>query len=265
MDNQKKEYLLPVLFIIATTTMVLCILPASSVNAQQSITIEDEIPTLFVVGQAEKEISPDQAKIALALENTAPNANLARKNNADKMTNIISVLRSNGLTNENISTTIFEIRPNYDYENNANKIVSYTAINNIILTISANANLSAFIDPAVNSGVNRVDSIEFIASENIKMGYYNELLKEAYVNAKEKADILSTEGGFLLNGVKKIELSTDEEILQRNFDSYSYGASAAEKTSAPSTPIIPQKNTIRVTLPVIFYITNQNLQQPPSS
>ncbi|MDQ4073329.1 MAG: SIMPL domain-containing protein [Thermoproteota archaeon] len=240
-------------------------LPASSVNGQQSITIEDEKPTIFVVGQAEKEISPDQARIALALENTAPNANLARKNNADKMTNIISVLRSNGLTNENISTTNFEIRPNYDYENNNyNKIVSYTAINNIILTVSANANLSSFLDPAVNSGANRVDSIEFIASENIKRGHYNELLKEAYVNAKEKADILSAEGDFLLNGVKKIELSPDEGILQRNFDSYSYGATAAEKTSAPSTPIIPQKNTIRVTLPVIFYITNQNLQPPPA-
>jgi uncharacterized protein YggE len=259
MDIQKKWVLFSFLFM---TTVSMLVLSSHSSNnqatAQQTITVQDEKPTISVVGQAEKEISPDQAKIALAVENTGPNANLARKNNADKMNDIISVLRSNGLANENISTTIFEIRPNYDYENNNfDKIVSYTATNNIILTVSANVNLSSFIDPAVNNGANRVDSIEFIASEKIQDKNYNELLKEAYANAKEKADILSREGGFNVNGVKKIELRPEDGIVQSNLDSYAYGATAAEKSAAsPSTPIIPQKNTIRITLPVTFYITN---------
>ncbi|MBA3750294.1 MAG: SIMPL domain-containing protein [Nitrosopumilus sp.] len=225
----------------------------------QNIVFPDEKPTLSVVGEAEKEIPSDETKISLAVENTAANANTARKSNAEKMESIISVLKTNGLTNDNISTTNFEIRPNYDYVNeNYDKIISYTALNKIILTSSANSNISSFIDLAVNNGANRVDNIEFITSKKVLNENFNELLKEAFTNAKQKADLVSIEGGFLLNGVKKIDINQNNgyNTPTYSFDAYSSG-SVAEKAPAPSTQIIPQQNKLTVTLPIIFFIENQ--------
>jgi uncharacterized protein len=123
------------------------------------------------------------------------------------MAKIISALNAKGLTSKNISTSNFEIRPNYDTQNNNyEKIISYTVLNGISSTASANANISSFIDIAVNNGANRVESIEFITSKKVTDENFNELLKEAFDDAKQKAEILSTQGEFLITGVKKIDI-----------------------------------------------------------
>ena len=68
------------------------------------------------------------------------------KTNAEKINKILSALETKGLNNKNISTARFEIRPNYDNQNNNNqKILSYTAINKILLTTSSNVNISSFL------------------------------------------------------------------------------------------------------------------------
>jgi uncharacterized protein len=159
-----------------------------SIHAQNFV-LSDDKPILSVIGEAEKQISSDQSKISLAVENTATDSNIARKDNAEKMGKIISALNSKGLTNKNISTSNFEIRPNYDNQkNNYEKIISYTALNKITPTTSANANISSFIDLAVKNGVNRVESIEFITSKKVIDENYNELLKQASLmqNKKQK-------------------------------------------------------------------------------
>ena len=228
----------------------------------QDFVLPGEKPTISVVGEAERKISPDETKVSLAVENTEANANQARENNAERIDRIITVLKNNGLTNENISTSSFEIRPNYDTaNNNFEKIVSYTALNKITLTTSSNANISSFIDFAVNSGANRVDSIEFTSSKKVLNENYKGLLKEAFNDAKLKAEVLSNEGNFLINGVKNIDLAQDNgynpPIPYYTFDQKRM-SSTAEKANAPSTQIIPQENTLSVTIPITFFIDNTN-------
>lgn len=228
----------------------------------QGFVFPGEKPTISVVGEAERKIPPDETKVSLAVENTEANANLARKNNAEKIDKIISVLKNSGLTNENITTSNFEIRPNYDTaNNNFEKIVSYTALNKITLTTSSNANISSLIDVAVNSGANRVDSIEFTSSKNVLNESFKELLKEAFNDALQKVEILSNEGNFLINGVKNIDLAQNNgynpPIPYYALDQQRM-SSTTEKSDAPPTQIIPQENTLSVTIPITFFIDNIN-------
>jgi len=83
-----------------------------------------------------------------------------------------------------------------------------------------------------------------------------ELLKEAFRNAKQKAEILATEGNFTIAGVKKIDTSSGGGYSPPTYYYDNYAGDAAEKMPSP-TQIIPQKNKITVTLPVIFYTGNQ--------
>ncbi|HEU5119872.1 MAG TPA: SIMPL domain-containing protein [Candidatus Nitrosocosmicus sp.] len=230
-----------------------------SVVYGQSFIVPEEKPTISVSGSAEKEVQADESKISLAVENTNANANTARKNNADKMNSIIEVLKQNGLTDENITTSNFRITPNYDYEaSDPDRIISYTALNMIELKTSSNTNISKFIDLAISTGANRVENIEFVTSKKTLDKVSLELLKEALNNAKEKASILAVEGNFTIAGIKQIDASVGGGTLPPSFSysDYAGASTAAESLPTPSTQIISAKNKITVILPVTFYIVN---------
>jgi hypothetical protein len=254
-----KKSLSLVLTIFVMLTMSMVSMNPSSASGQNFV-LQEEKPTISTVGSAEKEIPSDESRISLAVENTDANANTARKNNADNMNTIIDVLKQAGLTEDNITTSNFQISPNYDYENsNYDKIISYTALNKIELKTSANANISQFIDLAVSNGANRVENIDFVISEGTLDRNNLELLKEAFGDAKQKAQTLATEGNFTITGVKKIDASTGGGYSPPSPFLYeSYGADAKESVQPPSTQIIPQKSKVSVSLPVIFYIGERN-------
>ena len=245
-------------FVFAMLSLFIISFPSAAANAQ-TIVLSDDKPSLSVTGIAEKQIPTDQSKISLAVENTASDSNVASKTNAEKINKILSALETKGLNNKNISTASFEIRPNYDNQNNNyQKILSYTAINKILLTTSSNVNISSFVDLALSNGANRVENIEFISSQKVIDENYNDLLKQAFNNAKQKAETLSTQGGFLLNGVKKIDVTSGNDNNPSSPIPY-YSFNAAQKTAAdssPSTQILPQENKLTVSLPVTFYIQN---------
>ena len=255
MDFNKK--LFPILMLVIILPLSVMTSNISIVDAQ-SFVIPEEKPTISTTGSAEKEIPSDESRISLAVENTNANPNTARKNNADKMNTIIDVLKQAGLSDENITTSNYQITPNYDYENsNYDRIISYTALNKIELKTSANANISKFVNLAVNNGANRVENIDFVISKKTLDENSMELLKNAFRNAKQKAEILATEGNFTITGVKKIDTSSEGGYTPPVYFYDNYAGDAAEKMPSPSTQIIPQKNKITVTLPVIFYIGNQ--------
>ena len=77
------------------------------------------------------------------------------------------------------------------------------------LKTSTNTNISKFVDLAVNNGANRVENIDFVISKKTLDENSMELLKDAFRNAKQKAEILGTEGNFTITGVKKIDTSSE--------------------------------------------------------
>jgi uncharacterized protein YggE len=251
MKENKK--LLWILYSFAFFSVTIFIVSAQFTQAQ-NVMFPEEKPSLSVVGEAEKEIPADEAKISVAIENTASDANNARKINAEKMDKIISALKTSGLTNENMSTINFDLKPNYDVANDDyNKIISYTATNKMLLTTSAHVNISFYVDLAVNSGANRVEQIEFTSSKKVLDENFNELLKEAFINGKQKAEALSTTAGFIVNGVKRVEIAQDNGITP-HLIKMEQNSLDTQKTS---TPIIPQDNRMTVALPITFFIENQ--------
>jgi uncharacterized protein len=249
--GQNKKILWFFSFVLFSITIF--IVSVQSIQGQ-NIMLPDEKPSLSVVGEAEKEIPADEAKISVAIENTASDANIASKTNAERMDKLISALKTSGLSNENMSTTNYEIKPNYDNANdNYDKIISYTATNKMLLTTSAHANISFYVDLAVKNGANRVEQIEFTSSKKVLNENFNELLKEAFINGKQKADTLSATAGFIVNGVKRIDITGDDGFIPQSFK-IAQNNLDIQKTP---TPLIPKDNRMTVTLPITFFIENQ--------
>ncbi|MDR4491509.1 MAG: SIMPL domain-containing protein [Candidatus Nitrosocosmicus sp.] len=255
MDSKFKSMF--ILMLLSGLVLILTVSAGTPLSNAQNIVIPDQKPTISTTGTAEREVPSDESKISLAVENTNANANTARKNNADKMDEIVNVLKQAGLTDENITTSSFQITPNYDYENsNYDRIISYTALNKIELKTSTNANISQFIDLAVNNGANRVENIDFVVSKKTLDKINLELLEQAFKSAREKADVLAHAGNFSILGVKNIDTSSNTSYSPPTYFYDNYATNTAEKASGPSTQIIPQKNKISVSLPVVFYISN---------
>ena len=130
------------------------------IHAQNVVVFDDKL-TLSVVGRSRKKIPSDRSKVITTLLKILQLIQILLVRIMQKKWNkIISALNAKGLTDKNISTSNFEIIPNYDNQNNNyKKIISHTALNSITLTTSANVNISSFIDLAINNGVNRVENI----------------------------------------------------------------------------------------------------------
>ncbi|HYG00757.1 MAG TPA: SIMPL domain-containing protein [Candidatus Saccharimonadales bacterium] len=125
----------------------------------------------------------------------------------------------------------------------------------IQLKTTLNTNISKFVYLSVTREENRVENIDFVISKKILDKVTLELIKEAFRNAEQKANILAFEGNFTISGIKQIDTSSNGGYYPPSYSLNDYGSATAETIPTPSTQIIPQKK-VTVTLPVIFYINN---------
>ena len=89
-------------------------------------------------------------------------------------------------------------------------ITGYTVTNSIQIESSNINNISRWIDIAISTGANRVDSIYFSVSDKKLDDIKNNLLNDAINNAKYKADNVASILGLKVIGVRSINLNEFE-------------------------------------------------------
>ena len=71
---------------------------------------------IWVTGTGEISLPPDIALLRLGVETTAPSVTEARGDAATAMEAVIAAVKDNGLADEDIQTTSFNIWPQYEYQ-----------------------------------------------------------------------------------------------------------------------------------------------------
>ena len=118
-------------------------------------------------------------------------------------------------------------------------------------------NVSEWIDTAVQAGVNDVSSIYFSLSDEKSEAIKNELLKQAVVNAKSKADIAAAALGLHVIGVKSINIESVggfPPLPPQPFLAQEAAGTAAAPTEGPPTPIIAGEQVVTSNVDIIFLI-----------
>lgn len=210
--------------------------------------------TLFVTGSATTQTKPDKVTISLGVETTNAKAKAALATNSELMNKIINGLKIAGVSENETSTSSFTITPNRDYtvDSNQGKLVGFTVRNSIQID-SYNVNGSSeWIDVAVSSGANNVDSIYFSVSDKKLEGIKNELLKESIDNAREKADIAASALGVKISGIKSVNIDQATPFLPGP-TMYAAESSKMDGVSAP-TPIIAGEQQISMSVSIIFLL-----------
>lgn len=212
---------------------------------------------ITVTGSATASIEPDLLVVTFGVETEEKTAAAALSANSAAMTSAVDVIRSLDIPDDELSTSRLSIYPVYNnYEDPFSKryvheLVGYKVTNMLTVQTPQLGMAADIIDGAVSAGVNRVDSVYFTTSPQRQLDLKDELLSQAVLNAKQKAENALAPLGHKITGVKSVNLS---EYGTSPVPMYSRGVFAEEAALSAPTPVFASDLDITTTANVTFLI-----------
>lgn len=160
---------------------------------------------------SEKEVSPDTAEVSIAVKTeNARSLSAAITQNKEISDKIYSYLKGviNTSNGDYLKTSNYSANPEYTYNNGKRNFDKYQVSNNIIVHTKDINKISEMIDKSLSLGATNVDSLNFSLSD--KDTVCSNLLKEASVKAKSRADLVANSVGSSITGVKSLNTSCSE-------------------------------------------------------
>jgi len=214
---------------------------------------------ISVTGTATTSVDPDLLVIKFGVETQEKSAKDALVANSESMTLIVNTIKSLGVSEDDISTSRISIYPIYDSyrdsvtEKYTQELVGYRVTNTITVETEQLNKAADIIDGGVSSGANRVDNVSFTLSPQKQLEVKDDLLGQAVLNAKKKAENALAPLDHKIVGVKAVSLS--EFGTPPPMPVFSASGTFAEDTAfKSSTPVFSSDQDITTTASVIFLI-----------
>lgn len=209
----------------------------------------NDASSISVSGQYSIEVSPDIAYVTMAVETKEKVAKDAQTKNAQNMQNVYKKLKEIGIPEKDIKTTNYRIYPNYNWtEAQGQVLTGYTVSNQINIQTKDLTKVSSILDLTVIEGINRVSSVSFGLSDEVRTKEYNNALKEAVKSAQSKAEAIASVHG--------IKLDKPFQIVEGGDTNYSYRVYAemdmANSKEMASTPISPGDVKVNASVQVVY-------------
>jgi uncharacterized protein YggE len=141
------------------------------------------LPQISVSGEGKIKAIPDQVVISIAVENKGTNATDVKKQNDATIEKVLQFITKFKLPKSDVQTKSISLNPQYDYEK---KKHNYNATQTIDILLKNITQYDALMEGLVDTGINRINSVEFISSKLTE--YQSEARKLAMKEAKSKAE-----------------------------------------------------------------------------
>jgi uncharacterized protein YggE len=213
--------------------------------------VDPAVRTLRVEGMGEAKAEPDEAWVDLAVETLGTTAKAAGEENAKKMERVIAALMGAGIPRKELDTRNYSVYPEYTQPDPRvePKLRGYRVTNSLSVHVRELPRLGDLIDRALAAGANRVDGVRFALSKEDAVRA--EALRQAVERARKTAEVLASALGVRLGVV--LDASTVAEP-PRIYPARMAMMEAGDKSSAPSTPIIPKEQTVQAQVTLIYAI-----------
>ncbi len=259
MTNTQRQWLAA----LAATTIIVAVLVAS-VPASQTQVFAQQVPatsnekTVSATGTATTSVDPDLLNINIGVETEAKTAKEAMSANSEAMAQIVAAIKKLGITEDELGTSGFNIYPAYkDITDPTTGIylrseLSGYRVSNILHVKTTQLTLaSSILDVAVEAGANRVDGVYFTLSPKTQLAVQNDLIEQAVLNAKSKAEKAIAPLGQKIIGVKMVSLS---DFAYPPPPIYYGGYATAEVAYSKASPIFSSDQDVTTTVNVVFLI-----------
>jgi uncharacterized protein YggE len=224
------------LFILTAGLILLILLVCSTVSA--TTTDKD---TIDVSGTGTIKIPADQVEISLAVVTKGSDVGQLQIENAEKMNDIISGLKSDlKISNDEISTSHYSVseewNPSTALKATYGEDVQIYRVSNTITVVTRNVDKAGdIIDVAITNGANSVDSLQFSLTADTRKQYRQEALQIAVEKTKEDANAVVKALGRTLGQAAYIQIGNSYVAPWNQI--YASKDSAAEAYDQASTPI----------------------------
>ncbi len=204
--------------------------------------------TVTVQGTSSVTLKADYGSINLGVNTKGATVADAQAANNAIMDKVIAAIREQGVAEEDIATSSFNVYPNYDYQysrlTEGETVSGYQVDNMLMVTVRDLAKISKVLDAAMAAGANQSYGITFSSSKQAEA--YDEALKTAAKDGARKAELLAVSMDKTLG-----ELVTIEE---KEYSYNLYGASATYKAedAAAGTPILTGQIVVNATVTLTY-------------
>ncbi len=181
--------------------VALSLLPVAIAGAQGSPDASRPGPTqrgpsatISTSASADAKFTPDRATISISVQTKAATAAVAAADNAKKQNAVLSALRSLGMTNEQLSTTGYNVNPEYRYDPNREPtLTGYTVTNTVRADVHDLKQIGKILDTALANGSNMISSLDFYSTDT--EASTQQALSAAVAKARAEAETAAKAAG----------------------------------------------------------------------
>lgn len=158
--------------------------------------------TLSVTGNGTVLVESDLAIVTVGVQETSKDVLEAQSTVNEKIAAIKQALLDAGVEESEINTDSINIYANYDYSDNTEVIVGYTARNSLSVRTTDMDNVGSLIDAAFAAGANTLDNVQFTVQDDTQAR--EQALTMAVEDARRKADVLASAAGLQVASIESI-------------------------------------------------------------
>jgi uncharacterized protein len=203
---------------------------------------------ITVSGVGEANAAPDMVEVDVGVSVLANTVEDATRTAAERASAVSSALTAGGIAADDMTTTEYAIRPEYDYSESTQRLLGYRISNTVRAKLRDMTSTGRLLDSIATAGGDetRVTGLSFgVADETSLLGQAREA---AWNDAIAKADQLATLSGHMLG-----KATTITEVVQGPVVPMPrIMAADMAMSERASTPIQPGRSSVTVTLQVEF-------------
>lgn len=204
--------------------------------------------TITVTAQGMTTATPDMAEVSFSVVTQGQNPQDLATNNTNKMNAVLQFVKSQGIADQDITTTAYDLSPNYQYDKNTgrNFITGYTLTQTVQVKIRDLTKVATILGGLTPLGVNQVGGVNFTFQN--PNSFVAIARADALRNAAMQAGEMAAEAGAPLGGVVSVQESPNIPY-PRVYDAYGAGGVAA---SAPAPQIQPGTQDVTDSVTVTY-------------
>jgi uncharacterized protein YggE len=190
--------------------------------------------TINVSSEGKTTATPDLAIVSFSVVSQGSNPKTLETTNNSKMSDVMKFVKSQGIDDKDITTTAYDLSPNYKYDQNSNLsyITGYTFTQTLSLKIHDLSKVGDIISGLTPLGVNQIGGINF--TFNNPDDFIKVARADAITKAEAKAKEMASEAGILLGKIVNI----GENVVYQPYNIQNTGVKMMSSVAQSSAPTI---------------------------
>jgi hypothetical protein len=220
-------------------------------NIKAEITNQPYARTITVSADGKVTTKPDIALIDLSVVSQSKSVKAVTQDGNVKMGLVIDAVKKLGIDSKDITSTQYNLYPNYVYPLNApSKIDGYNLTQDIEVKIRDLNIVDDVLDAGITAGANQVGQLTFDIDD--PSAIQAQAREKAFTAAKEKAQEMAKAAGVSLGRV--VTFSEDSGVQPPVFVNYTMKAMDSAGAAVPAPSIEPGSKEMDLTISVTYEI-----------